>query len=447
MEREDAHKKHRIAEALRSLKRFSISTFATTILRFGIRLIKNVVFTRLLGPAERGVFALLTTIPELIVSFGNLGFGFGSMYLIAKRRYDLKKVIGNLLLFIFITGLCLVAVGYGIMTYKGILKDDSSVIVKLAPLVLFIIPFVLLQRFGEDLLMGVKEINFMNKLNLLFSLLPVVLLVFFWLLTGNALNAAMYSWAISVVIFGVAAFAKVSSDIGFKFGLSAPYFKEAFSYGGRSFVSMFAGVLVRRIDYVLVSSMLGAEALGYYAVSVSIAEIVVTVPEAVNLPYLPIRLGLDNKEADSLTPIITRHVMFVMTLVCLIAALSGQLIILILFGKKFLPAYGSLVWLLPGVLLLSIHEIIRSDLYSYNLPGFVSWSAAVTLACNLVLNFILIPRYGISGAAISSSVSYGLGTFILMRKFMSLSGNSLKDMLLIKGSDIKRLAKSLKAGK
>lgn len=444
MDRRDTQKSHKVTEAIKDIKRFSLSTFTTTILRFCVRLLKNVVFTRLLGPAERGIFALLTTIPELIVSFGNLGFGFGSMYLTAKHRYDLKKIVGNLLLFIFVLGICLVAVGYVVLTYKGLIKEDSGAVMKLAPLVLLIIPFILLQRFGEDLLMGVKQINFMNRLNLLFSLLPVVLLVIFWLLSGNALQAAMYSWAVSVIVFGVGAFAKVSSDIGFKFRLSLPYFKEAFSYGGRSFVGMFAGVLVRRADYLFVSSMLGAEALGYYAVSVSIAEIIVAIPDAINMPYLPIRLGLENKEAGELTPIITRHVMFVMTFLCLMTALSGQLIILVLFGKKFLPAYASLVWLLPGVLLLSVHEIIRSDLYSYDKPGFVSWSAAAALACNLLLNFLLIPRYGISGAALSSSISYGLGTFILLRKFMTLSGKSMKEMLLIQTTDLKRLRGLLK---
>lgn len=439
MEPQDTQKSHKAREALSSLKHFSLSTFVNTILRFGIRLLKNIVFTRFLGPTERGIFTLLTTIPELIVSFGNLGFGFGSMYLTAKHRYDLKKIVGNLLLFVFVIGLCLVVVGYGIMIYQGILKDNNTVVVNMVPLVLFIIPFFLLKEFGIDLLMGINDIKLINKLNLLFSLLPVVLLVLFWFLTGNALNAVMYSWAASVIVFGVAAFAKVSSSIEFKFRLSLPYFKDALSYGGRNYVAMSAGVLVRRIDYLFVSSMLGAEALGYYAVSVSVAEIISAIPEAVNMPYLPIRLGLNNKDASEFTPIVIRHVMFIMTLVCLAFAIAGHLIILVLFGKKFLPAYPALVWLLPGVLLLSIHEIIRSDLYSHNLPGFVSWSAAITLACNLVLNFLLIPRYGISGAAISSSVSYGLGAFILIRKFMLITGTSIKELLIIKSTDLKRL--------
>ena len=71
-----------------SLGKFSLSSLAVTVILFLLRMIKNVVFTRLLGPSGRGVYGLLTTIPGLIISFGNLGFGLGSVYLLSKKKYD-----------------------------------------------------------------------------------------------------------------------------------------------------------------------------------------------------------------------------------------------------------------------------------------------------------------------------------------------------------------------
>jgi hypothetical protein len=55
----------------------------------------------------------------------------------------------------------------------------------------------------------------------------------------------------------------------------------------------------------------------------------------------------------------------------------------------------------------------------------------------------LIPSYGINGAAISSSLSYGLATTILLVKFVHVTGNSYKEVLLAKKEDIVNILKRL----
>lgn len=427
---------HETKAALKSLKEFSFSSFITTFLRFGIRILKNVVFTRFLSPAERGLFGLLTTIPDLVISFGNMGFGLGNTYLVAKHRYDLKKIVGNTLLFTFVLGLCLAGIGYIILSSDRILKGDGEAVRSFSSLVLFAIPFVLLYKFTDDILIATKQIHFANFLRLVFSGLPIVLIVVFWLYSGLALKAALYAWALTIVVVAVWAVIKTLSKDALPLKLSVPYFKDSISFGSRGLVSMFANELVRRVDYVFVSSMHGAHALGFYAVSVSVAEILLSVPDAVSTSFLPIHLGLDKKSANSFAPVVIRHVLCVMVVVCICTAIAGKLIIWLLFGGDYLPSYNSMLFLLPGILALSIYDLLKVDLYNHNLPGFVSWVSVITLVCNLLLNFLLIPRYGISGAAVSSSLSYGLSTIILLVKVVRLSGNSYQEVLLIKKTDI-----------
>jgi len=116
------------------------------------------------------------TIPDLIVGFGNLGFGLGNTYLLAKQRYDLKKIVGNTLLVTVLLGLVLAAIGYAVFSYKGLLKGDSETVRAFAPIVLLLIPLVLLQRFGEDILIAIKKIHFLNFMGVCFSTIPVVLI-------------------------------------------------------------------------------------------------------------------------------------------------------------------------------------------------------------------------------------------------------------------------------
>lgn len=433
-----------VSSSLRRIGEFSYASFLITLIRFGVRLVKSIVFTRLLGPVERGVFGLLTTIPDLIISLGNLGFGIGNVYLVAHKQYDLRKIVGNTLLATFLLGACLAGVGYVIFSFKGILRGDSATLAAYAPLVLAMTPFLLLHKFGEDLLAAMQEIHFLNKMGLLLSLLPGVFLVVLWLVTGDPLLSAMYAWAIGFLIVSVWSLAKVASRHRYEMSVSMAYFKEAFSFGGRGLIGIFAGIFVRKVDVLFVSAMQGAEALGYYAVSVSVAEILISIQSAVTTPFLPIRLGLEKQDALIVTPIVIRHALFITAVISIGVAAGGQLLILVLFGKAFLPAYSAVVWLLPGILALSAHDILKFDLYSHNLPEFVSWAAAGSLVCNIALNFLLIPPYGINGAAISSSISYGLATLILLQRFHTLTGTPYKEILIIKKSELKQMGAKIR---
>ncbi|HDZ61614.1 MAG TPA: hypothetical protein ENH40_00510 [Nitrospirae bacterium] len=432
--------------ALKNLSRFSAVTFATTVLRLGIRVLSNVVFTRLLGPSGRGAYGLLTTIPGLVVSLGNMGFGLGNVFLIAKRKCDLRAVTGNTLVVTSILGTVLTLAGYLLLSYGDILKGDTELIHQFTFLVLCAIPFVLLYEFGSDLLIATKQINYVNFLGLIFSGLPVILIIIFWFYTGEALNSAMYAWALTVLVVSVWSILKVMKRDALPLKVSLKHLKEGLSFGSRGYISIFANAMVRRIDFIFISSMLGAKDLGYYAISVSIAEILLSVPDAVNLPFLPLHLGLNRKDAEDTAPVVIRHVLFIMILICLFTAIIGRYAIWILFGKDFLAAYVPLLWLLPGIFSLSIFDLLKIDMYRNNLPGFVSMVSLLTLICNLILNYILIPIYGISGAAISSTVSYSLSTCILLCNFTRIAKVPYRDVLVIKISDLMLLWSQFRYG-
>jgi len=436
-----------ISEGLKAVRKFGFFTFGTTLAGFVLRLIKSVIFTRLLGPTNRGIYGLFITLPNLIVSFGNMGFGLGNVYLVANRRYDLKKIFGNTLVLVLFLGPILSLLGYVAFSQGWILKDGDGVVRRFLPWALAAVPLVLLFKFSTDLIVAIQDIHFVNILNLILSALPILLFVLLWLWIKKPLTAAIYAWIAGMAVVSLWAALRIYKKTGYATGFSKRFFSEALSYGRRGFVNIFANQLILRIDFLFVSSMLGAEALGYYAVSVSLTEILLSLPSAFNLPFLPVRLGMSKEGSSDLTPIVIRHVLFVMVFACGFTAVAGKVLIWVLFGKRFLPAYSPLLWLLPGILFLSVYDFLRSDLYSHNLPGFVSWVSIAALFSNLVLNYLLIPAYGIGGAAISSSIAYGISTILLLIKHQHLSGSPYRDILMIKRSDLTTIWHKVLSGK
>ncbi len=424
-----------IKTALKSLNKFAVSTFASTVMRFGLRLVKNVVFTRLLGPFDRGVYGLITTIPRLITIIGDLGYGLGSIYLVSKKKCDIQKVLSNTILFAAVLGLVLMGICYGVLSFEKILKDDVRVIKPFMWIVLLTLPFFLLETKMSNLLIGLKKIHDLNFFNTLFSGLPVVLMVFLWLITGRALQAALWAWALSIVIVSIGEMWRISPGSIFPLKFSWTYLKDSLFYGARSYVSTISNEFVRHVDIILVASMLGAEALGYYTTCVAISEILLTLPDAISLPFLPIRLEMEQKHAKGFSPFVIRNLLFLMLLACIVTAVFGKWIIILLFGREFLPSYQAILFLLPGILSLSIYNLIKVDIYSHDRPGFVSWIAILALVINVGLNLILIPRLGINGAALSSTVAYSFSTICLLVYLIRLTHSSYRDILLFRFSD------------
>ena len=60
-----------------------------------------------------------------------------------------------------------------------------------------------------------------------------------------------------------------------------------------------------------------------------------------------------------------------------------------------------------------------------------------SLVATIGLDFLLIPRMGITGAALASTVSYGLNSLILLWLYVRFSGNSVGSVLFVRMNDLR----------
>jgi O-antigen/teichoic acid export membrane protein len=91
-----------------------------------------------------------------------------------------------------------------------------------------------------------------------------------------------------------------------------------------------------------------------------------------------------------------------------IAALAAAPIISIAFGRNFLPAVPPFAWLMPGTYFLGIETVMVQLLNSDGFPSIIVAAWIADTIVNVAVNFWAIPRYGITGASIVSSVCYFL---------------------------------------
>ena len=418
-------------------------SLGTRVAMILLRLARNILLARLLGPADRGLFALLSTLPDLIAAITSGGLNTAVGYQAAKQ-----KPMGLLLTQVLIYG-CLLS---GILTLLCIslltwLDTDISAVEQLGVWIWLLIPVVPLTVLKSGLLTlhnADERVNAFNMLRLLESSTPLFLFlvfIFFW--RDRVFDAALISWIGGLAVVTIVGWCWLKRFHLLTLKCQPKEQGELLRFSARSHPDILFQQILLRADYLFIGALLPASALGHYAMASAAAELLLIIPEAVTTPLMK-RLLQQDKKTEQLMPLALRITATVMLGACLVMALIGEWLIITLFGNDYAPAYPALLALLPGLFALCYASILRLDLLGKGRPGTLSLIVGLGAALNLVLNLILIPKFNITGAAIASSAAYIFVTLIMQIMYCKISKVPFKHTIIITPSDIIDTLKILK---
>ncbi|MCJ7933746.1 MAG: polysaccharide biosynthesis C-terminal domain-containing protein [Chryseobacterium sp.] len=126
-----------------------------------------------------------------------------------------------------------------------------------------------------------------------------------------------------------------------------------------------------------------------------------------------------------------------------ILLLPAQLYIMI-FGKDFHQTKQIILFLSPGILAIAVSNIIGFYFAGINKLKILNVKSVVGLIFTLISSFYIIPRWGITGACIITSVSYCLSSGLLFWRFYQMTEFHLSDFMISKGEFHLLLNKLLK---
>ncbi len=181
------------------------------------------------------------------------------------------------------------------------------------------------------------------------------------------------------------------------------------------FISIFL-----RIDQIMLSRMLDMDSVGMYSAAVRLVEAVNFIPVIFGALLLPVfSRHINGDKFSSILSLSFRGMAWIALIFITVVTLFGRDILHILWGNQYLASAQSLEILSWSVLFVFLGTInvpatIALGIQKYNLVFVV-----IQASLNVLLNLILIPRYGIAGAAISTTATYGLG-FLIMWVFPAM---------------------------
>jgi len=395
-----------------------------------------IIIAKVLGPSGKGSYALIILIPSLLLILGNLGIGISNVYLGGKKKYNWVDITSNSLMSALGLGVILTIVFliYFLNFSPSFLKDIESQCILLATLVL---PFSFLTMYFSHILLGQNRIKEYNLVSLSQKSILVVLIVFFLLVLNRGVFGAILAWVCATLVATIISILLVRKTTRIIWFFYPPLFRDSIKFGIKGYLGNIIQFLNYRLDMVLIAFFMDISFVGYYSVAVILAEALWYFPVAVGTVIFARTPGLSTEEANKSTPQICRNTFFFTILVALVLFALGRYIIILFFGSVFLLALKPLWILLPGVIALSICKVLGNEIIGRGRPLIITTASGISLAINVSLNLLLIPRMGIVGAAWASSVSYTITTIVVLIAFMKISKNSLFDTIIIKPQDLK----------
>lgn len=402
----------------------------------------TILVTRVTGAHGRGIYTLGSSVAILAAMITALGISWAGIYYIGKRLFPLADVVSTLLTVsvaaagVAMVGLASAYVLFQHTYFKEVSPTQAVIIVALTAL-------FQLATTSSSIVLGMnRPIHYagISMVQLVVALVIQVILAVSGSLTATSALVALAVGAATSAAFGLVL---VGREVPLRLGLDSRILRSFLNFGIRGYAANLMMFLNYRLDALIVNGLSGVVSLGYYSVATAMAETLWYGANGFALVMFPHVSSLERKEADRITPVVCRNTVF-MTLLGAVAmfAISRQLIQFV-FGSGMVPALHPLWLLLPGIVTLSAAKVISSYLGGIGKPIYSTYIAAVTVTLTVGLDVLLIPRYGISGAAAASSIVYTCTAIASVWIFKIESGAGFLETLFVRPDDFVRYRRVL----
>ncbi len=150
-------------------------------------------------------------------------------------------------------------------------------------------------------------------------------------------------------------------------------------------------------------------------------------------------------DAGRIAAVLTRTTLAVALVTAIPAFIFGPRLVRFVYGAQFADAGVALRLILPGIVAYSVVAVLSRYITGRGRPGTGTLILVAGLALNIAANLVLIPAYGIRGAAAASSLSYVVTAALTLIVFHRLSDRGLRETLIIRRSDVVALVAATRA--
>lgn len=398
-----------------------LESFAARFIILGLNFGLLIFTTNFWGTEGKGTISLVIADLAIIVFFSNIFTGSSVSYYSSK--FQAEQVVARAYIWSLISGVIF-----------PVLLSWLHPMDHLAYLIGLSVSFSLLTT-NINLFIGRQQIGMFNLFSVLQQAIHLaVMLALIYIFNVRSVEVYFVALIVCYIILYVAS--SVLLLRGFKiFNItwSKNIFRNLFDYGWKSQLSAFLQFLNNRASFYFLEYFRGISSVGIFSVGVAFSEAIWTVSKSLSVILYSDLVAKDGSADAIIKTKISLRVSFMVSLLFLI------IILLIpadwyaaILGADFVQTKIIILLLAPGILAIAVSNIVGHYFAGINSLRILNIKSAIGLIFTLITSWLVIPKWGLLGACVVTTLSYLLSSMVLFYRFYEITEFRMSDFILSK---------------
>ena len=399
---------------MKLFKSFTIYSL-TALFTAGIPFFILPVLTHYLNPFDYGQLSLFNAYVSILVPFISLGStGLIDIEFFKNKQLDFSKLFSSVARFIFFNFLIL-----SLLTF--FLKDTLEGLLDLPSKWIVIIPFIavstiIVEQYSAQLI-NQKKAFLYGGVSISKVVIEVSLTLLFIVGIGMNWEGRVFSWVASVFLMSIVAiyyFKKEGWLIKNSFDIKLV--KDSLIYGLPIVPHILSKFIINQSDVIFIAKMVSVYDVGIYKIGYQFGFIIAIFSGIflnIYSPYLYERLAKINYKKK--TEIVKTSYIFIFALISLILVItfSTNTIFKYLIDEQYSSGNQYVFWTSLSYLFWGLYLIFAGYIFHLKKTIILTYLAIINVVLNVVLNYFLIVKFGVIGAAYATTISFFI-VFILV---------------------------------
>lgn len=395
-------------------------------------LLTGPLLARVLGPTGRGQIAAVMAPVFVAMWIASMAVPDAATYVIARLRAPPLRTARTASALMVVYGLIAAAVLYAA---APIILRESPEVVALFRIVVWTLPAMMIASILERTAQGARRYRLSNLSRVVSAVGRLLLLVVLAVTAHLTVSSAVWTQIATVTVLPITVLLVplVRGAAGAEHRQPTRLMRRLAVFGFLGWGGMFSQLVNYRLDQALLPAFVDSEQIGYYVVAASLTQVpimIMTVLKNVLLAETSHRNDL------LLVARVSRLMIFCTALSAAVGVAAAPALITVLFGREFAPSIALSQIILVGTVPFVGDQMLAAGLLSAGRPGRRSTGQIVAAIITVVGLFVLLPRIGILGAALTSLTAYTVNFLVTLALYSREVRVPARQSLLVSREDI-----------
>jgi O-antigen/teichoic acid export membrane protein len=409
-----------------------LGTFATLIL--GI--VSSVILARWLGPASRGIYALIfTTADNISEVLGKNSLASAYIFLTGKHIYGLGRLIGHIF-WILVINAIIITLLITILPkaiYFNLLKELNG---NQHWLLVLIATSMTMSAIVSGVLVGIDEVRLAVFLAVANQAIIFALVVVFLVMFNMGISGGFWQLALSAVFSISMCFALIVWRTRPNLRPNKEIIHSLVAFAGKIYPAYLGVILINQMDIYFVAFFSGAAAAGIYAVAKGLAVMVAIITPPIVQALTPKVVSGSEKGAAEILSQGFRFVFWFTAILSFGFAIVASRFTPFLYGSQYRASALILVLLLPGQVFTTTYILYSYFTYQLGRPEISTFLTLSSGLIGLPIFYFFSKYLGTPGTAIASSLVNIIKGIIVIYAFSFFSKQPIERLIFLTRGDL-----------